>query len=502
MTASFDVVIPSAGRETLTRLLSALWACGEPRPQRVLIVDDRPSAPGPLDLGPAGHEPVQVIRGPARGPAAARNAGWYASGSEWVAFLDDDVVAPAGWTAALACDLAGLDVRTAASQGRIEVPLPEGRPATDSERNTKGLEQARWATADMAFRRSALSAVGGFDERFPRAYREDADLGLRLIEAGYTIERGARHVVHPVRAADPWASVRLQAGNADDVLMRRLHGPGWRERAGASRGRLSRHLATAGAGLAGAAAAVAGRRRPAIAGAALWLAGTGELAWRRIAPGPRTPAEVATMVLTSIAIPPAAALHWGRATLAARRAAPVTRKSPRRAPEAVLLDRDGTLVEDVPYNGDPSLVRPMPGARQALERLRASGVKLAVVSNQSGVGRGLISESEMQAVNSRVEDLLGPLGPWLICPHAPDDPCECRKPGPGLVLQAAEALGVAPERCAVVGDIGTDVDAARAAGARGILVPTAVTRKQEIEAAPETAANLPSAVEMLIGGGT
>jgi histidinol-phosphate phosphatase family protein len=171
------------------------------------------------------------------------------------------------------------------------------------------------------------------------------------------------------------------------------------------------------------------------------------------------------------------------------------------APAAVLFDRDGTLVHDVAYNGDPRRVRPMPGARDALERLRAAGVGLAVISNQSGVGRGLITEDQVAAVNRRIEALLGPLGPWLVCPHAPEDGCECRKPAPGLVVAAAEALGVPTQRCAVVGDIGADVEAARAVGARAVLVPTERTRRDEVAAAPETAPDLPGAVSLLLGGG-
>jgi histidinol-phosphate phosphatase family protein len=172
-------------------------------------------------------------------------------------------------------------------------------------------------------------------------------------------------------------------------------------------------------------------------------------------------------------------------------------------PEAVLLDRDGTLIHDVPYNGDPSRVEPLPGTVEALDGLRAAGVQLAVISNQSGVGRGLIAERDVAAVNSRVEELLGPLGPWLVCPHAPGDGCRCRKPLPGLVLAAADRLGVSPESCVVIGDIGADIEAAHAAGARGVLVPTAATRQEEVAAAPAVAGSLREAVETILapGGG-
>jgi histidinol-phosphate phosphatase family protein len=194
-------------------------------------------------------------------------------------------------------------------------------------------------------------------------------------------------------------------------------------------------------------------------------------------------------------------VHRAAGEIRARRIAGDPGRTPRAAapPDAVLLDRDGTLVIDVPYNGDPEQVRPMPGARDALDRLRAAGVPLAVVSNQSGIARGILSEDEVAAVNRRVEELLGPLGPWCVCPHGPDDGCDCRKPAPGLVLEAAARLGVAPERCAVVGDIGADVEAARAVGARGVLVPTPRTRREEVAAAPERARDLEEAVDLLLG---
>jgi histidinol phosphatase-like enzyme len=94
------------------------------------------------------------------------------------------------------------------------------------------------------------------------------------------------------------------------------------------------------------------------------------------------------------------------------------------------------------------------------------------------------------------------LGPWLVCPHAPEDGCECRKPQPGLVLAAAERLGVKAERCVLIGDIGADMEAARAAGARAVLVPTAHTRPEEVAAASLTATTLGDAVEMALGSPT
>ena len=493
---TLDIVVPTLGRPSLTILLEALAHGRGPLPGRIWLVDDRRAPVTSLlaEVPAALADRITVLSGRAAGPAAARNVGWRASDAEWIAFLDDDVVPGDDWLADLHADLEGLLDEVGASHGRIVVPLPSDRRPTDWERNVHGLERARWATADMAYRRTALSAVGGFDERFLRAYREDADLALRVRAAGWRLIRGHRVVAHPVRPADRWVSLRLQAGNADDVLMRVVHGRDWRARAGVPAGRRRRHLAITTAGAIALAALALGRRRISAAAATAWLGGTVEFARARIAPGPRTREEITTLALTSVALPPLATWHWLRGWARLLRGA-----GRRRRPRAVLLDRDGTLVVDVPFNRDPERVVAMPGARHALDRLREAGVQLAVVSNQSGVARGLLTPAELSAVNHRVEMLLGPLGPWLVCPHAPDDGCVCRKPKPGLVLRAAAALGVRPRDCALIGDTGADVEAARAAGARSILVPNAVTRRAEIDAAPEVALDLGSAVDRLLG---
>ena len=136
----------------------------------------------------------------------------------------------------------------------------------------------------------------------------------------------------------------------------------------------------------------------------------------------------------------------------------------------MLFDRDETLIVDVPFNGDPERVRAAPDAREQLDRLRAAGLPLAVVSNQSGVGRGLITQTQVDAVNRRIDALLGPFAGFFVCPHAPEDDCACRKPKPKLLLDAAQALGVEPGACAMVGDRESDVEAARRAGAVAIKV--------------------------------
>ena len=563
---SYAVVIPTLGRPSLRACLRALADGTGPAARRIVLVDDRPPAtatmstasPEPVESEPVESEPVEsepieaaipaeladrtvVLRGGGRGPAAARNTGWWEvekqGGAEWVAFLDDDTVPSAAWAEDLAADLAAAAPDVGGVQGRITVPLPADRRPTDWERGTAALADSRWITADLAYRLAALRDVAGFDERFRRAYREDADIALRMLDAGWRLERGRRETVHPVRPGRFWASVRTQAGNADDVLMRRLHGPHWRADCGAPRGRLRRHLLITGAAAATLAGAVARAKRPAVLAGAVWFAGTAEFAWTRIRLGPRTPGELATMAVTSPVIPLAATRHWLRGLVVHRHAGrwpvkssgqqnnhkkrfksmlPVTRwrmnqmqddpwvrrrdglapQQPDTAPErdgmpaAVLFDRDGTLVDDVPYNGDPDAVRLRPGAIEAVEALRAHGVAVGVVSNQSGVARGRLTRDQVEAVHRRIEELLGPLDVWAVCPHGPDDGCGCRKPAPGLVLAAAGALGAPVSEVVGIGDIVSDVQAAEAPGATGILVPTPVTLPEETAAAAYTASTV------------
>ncbi len=148
---------------------------------------------------------------------------------------------------------------------------------------------------------------------------------------------------------------------------------------------------------------------------------------------------------------------------------------------AVFLDKDGTLVEDVPYNVDPARIRLAPGATNAIRLLARSGCPIAIVSNQSGVARGLFEETALLAVRDRLEQLLGALGAELAgfyyCPHHPDGcvpefavPCECRKPGPELLHRAAADLGVSLRESWMVGDILDDVEAGTRAGCHTVLV--------------------------------
>ena len=491
-----SIVIPTIGRPSLRVLLTALAEGTTRVTAPILVVDDRaPGSAGMDDLSLDGLPDVRLLHSGGGGPARARNLGWRHARTPWVSFLDDDVVPGADWFGQLQQDLASAPSSVAGVQGRVVVPLPDRRAPRDWERTTAGLMGAQWITADMSYRRTALSAVGGFDERFRRAFREDADLGLRVSQTQGAIILGRRVVNHPVRPADDWVSVRAQAGNADDFLMRRLHGAGWRAKVGTPKGRRTRHVAIASAAVGAILGALARRPVPVVVAAGACLAGIGELAWARIRPGPRDPAEVRRMVLTSAVIPFAATWHSARGAWRFRNAPPW-----RGLPDAVLFDRDGTLVHDVPYNGDPDRVAPVEDAAVALRRLRAAGIRTGVVSNQSGIGSGLITTEQAEAVNQRIDDLLGPFSVWQYCPHQRTDGCGCRKPEPGMVTAACAELGVDPSRCVLVGDIGTDVQAADAAGARGILVPTVQTRPAEVATASATAESLSGAVDKILSG--
>jgi histidinol-phosphate phosphatase family protein len=485
MTTEYAIVIPTIGRDSLSRLLTALERGHGPQPAAVILVDDRRDRPdpAPLELPPIGL-PVKVLRSRGRGPAAARNVGWRSAAADWICFLDDDVVPDPDWRAQLAVDLDRADASVVGIQARIVVPPPPGRRATDDERRTLQLAGARWITADMAYRRSALVACGGFDERFPRAYREDADIALRITRGGRRITLGRRRTTHPVPPAKHpklLAAVRAQAGNRDDALMRRKHGPRWRAAVDAGPSRLRVHAVTCAAALLALGAASARRRRVAAGALMCWLGFTAEFALRRIARGPRTPAEVAAMTGSSVLIPPVAVGQrlWG--TWLFRHSVPDP-------PLAVLFDRDDTLIQDGPFLADPDGVAPMPGAPGAVKKLRSEGILCGVVTNQSGVARGLITPEQLAAVNTRVDEVLGPFDCWQICVHDEGDGCGCRKPAPGMVIAAAAALGVDPGRCVLIGDTGGDLGAALAAGAAGIMVPTARTRSAEIAEARATAA--------------
>ena len=153
---------------------------------------------------------------------------------------------------------------------------------------------------------------------------------------------------------------------------------------------------------------------------------------------------------------------------------------------AVFLDRDGTLIRDAHYIKDPRQVELLPGVPEGLQRLRDAGFALIVISNQSGIGRGFLTEADYAAVRDRLAALLVPYGLQLTasyhCPHHPeaDGPCECRKPGALLFRRAAEEQTLDPLRSFAIGDRWRDIVPLRALGGLGILIPNENTPDADV----------------------
>jgi D-glycero-D-manno-heptose 1,7-bisphosphate phosphatase len=153
--------------------------------------------------------------------------------------------------------------------------------------------------------------------------------------------------------------------------------------------------------------------------------------------------------------------------------------SPRRP--AIFLDKDGTLLDNVPYNVDPDRMHLASGAAEALLTFHRAGYTLIVVSNQSGVARGYFDEQALRSVDQRLRELLAgvgvPLAGFYYCPHHPlgSNPryavnCDCRKPAPGMILRAAADHGIALDHSWLIGDILDDIEAGRRAGCQTVLL--------------------------------
>jgi D-glycero-D-manno-heptose 1,7-bisphosphate phosphatase len=181
-----------------------------------------------------------------------------------------------------------------------------------------------------------------------------------------------------------------------------------------------------------------------------------------------------------------------------------------RLPSAVFLDRDGTIMEDAHYIKSPKQVRLLPGAAAAIKRINDSNIPVIVVTNQSGIARGIFSVEDYEKVRARFERLLSDEGAHIdasyYCPHAPDDPpvCNCRKPQTQMFEQAIAELNLDAENSAYIGDRWRDIVASKKLGGRGILIASAETSPEDRRRAEadgfETAADLADAVGKLFGG--
>jgi D-glycero-D-manno-heptose 1,7-bisphosphate phosphatase len=171
----------------------------------------------------------------------------------------------------------------------------------------------------------------------------------------------------------------------------------------------------------------------------------------------------------------------------------------------VFLDRDGTLIVEKNYLADPDGVELIAGAAAALRRLRDAGFGIAVVTNQSGIGRGYLTMDVLTLIHERVASLLSAEGArvdaFYVCPHLPEDECACRKPGVALIERAAREYSIDRNRSFFVGDKECDIECGENAGLRSVLVRTGYGASAEPHVARRadfTADSLPEAVDLVL----
>lgn len=300
-----SVVVPTYRRpELLTRCLAALGRQDLPPSRYEVVVADDGGGDAVAVVERAARDVPMLVRCVVvtgrRGPAAARNTGWRAARGPIIAFTDDDCVPEAAWLSAGLAAFAADVGRLVGVQGRVLVPRP--RCPTDHERNTAGLEDAEFVTANCFCRRDALEAVGGFDETFPKAWREDSDLFFTLLERGGRFARAPRAVViHPVRAARWGVSIGEQRKSMYNALLYKKHPMLYRER-------IQRHApwtsyATAAALLCALGAGVGGFAATTAVAGGVWTALTARVCRKRLTGTAHTADHVAEMIVTSALIP-------------------------------------------------------------------------------------------------------------------------------------------------------------------------------------------------------
>jgi D-glycero-D-manno-heptose 1,7-bisphosphate phosphatase len=177
-------------------------------------------------------------------------------------------------------------------------------------------------------------------------------------------------------------------------------------------------------------------------------------------------------------------------------------------PSIVFLDRDGTIIEDTHFVSDPMAVRLLPGAAKAIAALNRTKIPVVVVTNQSGIARGLITEAQYESVRAALDGMLEAEGAKIdrsyFCPHHPDvsGPCECRKPASKMFRDALRDFGESASKAAYIGDRWRDVAVSQELGGRGILVPSSMTsdedRRRAREAGIENASDLQEAVSRIL----
>lgn len=308
MSRYVSVVIPTYHRPALLRrcLTALLNQHYDPCAYEIIVADDGAQAETRALVQALAARTQIAVRYVAvigrHGPAAARNRGWEIAHGEIVAFTDDDTVPTPDW---LAAATAALHDNVAGAWGRIVVPLT-GVP-TDYERDIANLEHAEGATANCFYRREALAAIGGFDERFTSAWREDSDMLFSLLESNCLVVYAPQAVVaHPVRPASWGVSLRTQRKTLFNALLYKKHPVLYRQRIQ----RVPwRYYAIVGL-LGGAITAVLfNAPLPATAAFAGWMLLTARFCTQRLRATRRTASHIVEMVLTSALIPPLS-LYW------------------------------------------------------------------------------------------------------------------------------------------------------------------------------------------------
>ena len=500
--ARSSVVVPTIGRPSLDVLLDALAAAPGPRPAE-LIAGRRPALRarrcGPT--APACRRSASCAPAAAapRGPATSAGAPPAPSGSPSSTTTSSPI--PTGTSGSTAGPRRPAAPTSRAARAGCACRCPADRRPTDWERGTAGLATSSWITADLAYRRAALAAVGGFDERFPRAFREDSDLALRVMDTGARLVRG-RALDHPPGAAGRPVGQRPRAGRQ---RRRRPHAPAARARLARAGRRPARPPSAAHRGHRRRAGRGRSRRSPAGRGPrrsprSAWLAGTAEFAWARIAPGPRdrdrgdhdarSPAR---------SIPPLATWHW----LRGRGAAPSACRRWRGLPDAGAVRprrhaRPRRPLQRRPRLGPAGGRRPRgagPAARpRRAGRRRQQPVRRRPRADHPRAGRRLHATGSTSCSARSTPSSTARTARTTAAPAA--------SPRPGMVKAACAELDVDPARCVVIGDIGADVEAAAAAGAVGILVPTPVTRRAEVAPRRDRRRRpTAAAVDVVLGGG-
>lgn len=307
-----SVVVPTCGRPLLLNrcMASLVLQSFDPDRFEIIIVDDRPSdetravverwAEHAADNGP---DIVYIASPGPHGPAAARNRGWRAARGSIVAFTDDDTIAASSW---LENGLHAFQDDVQVACGRIVMPL-NGTP-TDYELDAKNLETAEFVTANCFCRKDVLETLGGFDERFRFAWREDSDLHFRLLDHQARIVYAPKAVItHPVRPAGWGVSLSQLKKIQFDALLYKKHPLHYRQRIRATP-RWDYYLIVAA--LAG---CIAGLALNAMAAAtvagAIWLVMTTRFCLQRLHRTSKSPSHVAEMIITSALIPPVA-VFW------------------------------------------------------------------------------------------------------------------------------------------------------------------------------------------------